>query len=120
MQTPMRDDQLTQAARDVLAERRRQIEAEGWTPEHDDAHSTADLAMAASCYCEGGSPEMCPGRWPWTAEAWKPTHLRRDLVKAGALIQAALERFDRNSAAIERELARLEAEEREAAGDADA
>lgn len=25
------------AARDVLAERRRQIEAEGWTPEHDDA-----------------------------------------------------------------------------------
>lgn len=28
------------AFRDVLAERRRQIEVEGWTPEHDDEHST--------------------------------------------------------------------------------
>lgn len=38
------------AARDVLAERRRQIEAEGWTPEHDDAYAEGDLAQAASCY----------------------------------------------------------------------
>jgi hypothetical protein len=32
-------DALTQAARDVLAERARQISTEGWTPEHDDEHS---------------------------------------------------------------------------------
>ncbi|MHA6118055.1 hypothetical protein ACVSK2_13715, partial [Pseudomonas aeruginosa] len=31
--------QVPQAWLDVQAERRRQIEAEGWTPEHDDAHS---------------------------------------------------------------------------------
>ncbi|SHI12508.1 hypothetical protein [Pollutimonas bauzanensis] len=31
-------DPATAAARDVLAERRRQVEAEGWTPEHDDTH----------------------------------------------------------------------------------
>src|SRR5690606_333611 len=37
------------AARDVLAERRRQIEAEGWTPGHDDKHAEG-LACAAACY----------------------------------------------------------------------
>lgn len=36
----------TQAAVDVLAERRRQIEAEGWTPDHDDEHY--QTARAAS------------------------------------------------------------------------
>ncbi|MFN3833444.1 MAG: hypothetical protein ACK4SQ_14560, partial [Allorhizobium sp.] len=32
------------AAADVLAERRRQVEAEGWTPAHDDAHKDCSLA----------------------------------------------------------------------------
>lgn len=43
-------NELTQAALDVLAERRRQIEAEGWTPEHDDEHSNGELSDAAGCY----------------------------------------------------------------------
>jgi len=38
---------MTKAALDVLAERRRQIEAEGWTPEHDDEHDAGALALAA-------------------------------------------------------------------------
>ena len=38
---------LTAAARDVLAERRRQVEAEGWTPQHDDSHGSRGLAAAA-------------------------------------------------------------------------
>ena len=41
---------MTHAARDVLAERQRQIEVEGWTPEHDDAHSLGQMASAALCY----------------------------------------------------------------------
>ena len=41
----------TQAVLDVLAERRRKIEVEGWTPEHDDEHSAHELAEAAACYC---------------------------------------------------------------------
>ena len=40
----------SQAVLDVAAERRRQIEAEGWTPEHDDEHSAGQLAGAAGCY----------------------------------------------------------------------
>jgi len=40
----------TPAARDVLAERQRQVTAEGWTPEHDDSHKAGSLAAAAACY----------------------------------------------------------------------
>lgn len=35
------------AARDVLAERARQISAEGWTPEHDDQHVDGEMAQAS-------------------------------------------------------------------------
>lgn len=34
----------------ITAERDRQINREGWTPEHDDEHADGELAMAASCY----------------------------------------------------------------------
>jgi hypothetical protein len=34
----------------IAAERRRQIEQEGWTPEHDNEHDDASLALAAICY----------------------------------------------------------------------
>lgn len=40
---------------DVQAERRRQVEAEGWTPEHDDEHSHGQIARAAACYALAGS-----------------------------------------------------------------
>lgn len=33
---------------EIAAERRRQIEAEGWTPEHDDQHDEAEMARAAA------------------------------------------------------------------------
>lgn len=91
---------LTAAARDVLAERRRQVEAEGWTPEHDDDHGDGSLALAAACYADKDRPDgMCPGRWPWHASDWKPKDRRADLVRAGALILAEIERLDRASAA---------------------
>lgn len=38
----------------IAAERRRQIEQEGWTPDHDDEHEDGSLALAAVCYA---SPE---------------------------------------------------------------
>ncbi len=34
----------------IAAERRRQVEQEGWTPEHDDEHGDGSLALAAVCY----------------------------------------------------------------------
>jgi len=39
--------ELTAAARDVLAERQRQIAVEGWTPEHDDRHDPGELSGPA-------------------------------------------------------------------------
>lgn len=88
----------TDAARDVFAERERQKSVEGWTPEHDDEHDDGQLASAAACYAlsatayEEGSFERF---WPWASTWWKPKNRRRDLVKAGALILAEIERLDR-------------------------
>lgn len=101
--------ELSKAAQDVLAERERQVSAEGWTPEHDDEHDRAQLAQAAACYALSGTPadeaHYIHGRWkdkldffwPWDIKWWKPSDRRRDLVKAGALILAEIERLDRTT-----------------------
>lgn len=95
---------LSAAAQDVLDERRRQIEAEGWTPEHDDEHGDGQMAVAAGCYAmRAYEPDRlkvitAPASWPWDLEWWKPSTTRRDLVKAGALILAEIERLDRAEA----------------------
>jgi len=88
----------TQAVLDVAAERRRQIEAEGWTSEHDDEHSVGELAKAAACYAlvsAGFNPDATINVWPWHRLWWKPSDNRRNLVKSGALILAEIERLDR-------------------------
>ena len=95
-----RQADLSDAARDVLAERARQISAEGWTPEHDDQHVDGEMAQASGCYAlnaAGWKTEALRGCWPikWMAAWFKPTTPRRDLVKAGALIIAEIERLDR-------------------------
>lgn len=91
--------EVTDAARDVLGERRRQVTAEGWTPERDDKYTKRELAYAASNYAvselKHGDP---PITWPWDKRWWKPTTPRRNLVKAGALILAEIERLDRAAA----------------------
>ncbi|WP_420254325.1 hypothetical protein [Citrobacter portucalensis] len=86
---------------DVVAERQRQKTIEGWTPEHDDEHCNGELAMAAVCYInETGTVNRNGGKpwgWPWDASWWKPKTRRRNLVKAGALILAEIERLDRDA-----------------------
>lgn len=88
----------TAAARDVLAERRRQIDAEGWTTERDDSYINGELSDAAASYAlNAGVPmrNLRPPYWPWDSSWWKPSTPRRDLVKAAALILAEIERLDR-------------------------
>ena len=87
----------TNAARDILTERRRQIEAEGWAPEHDDEHGAGEMAAAAACYALNAAGCGCEvaRNWPWDGSWWKPSTARRDLVKAAALILAEIERLDR-------------------------
>ncbi len=95
--------EVPQAWLDVQAERRRQVEVEGWTPEHDDKHSHGQMARAAACYALAGSSAPSDGTaallvslaWPWDEQWWKPSTARRDLVKACALALAEIERLDR-------------------------
>lgn len=83
----------------IAAERRRQIEAEGYTAEHDANHGAEVLAKAAATYADKASqPDEWVGkpfprldRWPWRDEDFKPQDRRTALVKAGALIAAALD-----------------------------
>ncbi|EKB9381950.1 TPA: hypothetical protein NIB35_004945 [Pseudomonas aeruginosa] len=114
---------MPQAWLDVQAERRRQITAEGWTPEHDDEHDSGELAAAGAAYAlhaadhltpysQGDGGDEAPSCWPWhdgiagrgegpekTEPAWwKPSTPRRDLVKACALALAEIERLDRAAA----------------------
>ncbi|MGU0817941.1 hypothetical protein [Pseudomonas aeruginosa] len=104
--------EVPQAWLDVQAERRRQIEAEGWTPEHDDAHSHGEMARAAACYALAGSSAPNDGTaallvslaWPWDEQWWKPTSVRRDLVKACALALAEIERLDRAASLLSQEV----------------
>lgn len=97
---------------ELMAERRRQIEEEGWSREHDDRHGDGSLAKAAAAYAllagerpnlVGEHPRMPRATrffetveylWPWTDAPMKGNR-RRALVKAGALIIAEIERLDR-------------------------
>jgi hypothetical protein len=91
----------------VLAERRRQIEVEGWSIEHDDEHAAGELSRAGAAYAAYAHAHLdvrsgfknfgyASTIWPWAREWWKPTEFRRDLVKGCALIVAEGERHDRN------------------------
>lgn len=86
----------------VIAERFRQIEAEGWSTEHDDDHPRGKLAQAGAVYllAAGSSPHQVPPLWPWADEWWKPAGFRRDLVKGAALAIAEGEKFDRGKTAF--------------------
>lgn len=110
------------ALEEIEAERRRQIEAEGWTAEHDDAHDAGELMNAAMCYflhATGratyttvavpaqdqrirtrrsyiGANRSIPMGWPWEQQWWKPNGgPRRNLVKSGALMLAEKDRIER-------------------------
>ncbi|MDN5260004.1 hypothetical protein QSQ13_16645 [Pseudomonas aeruginosa] len=90
--------EVPQAWLDVQAERRRQITAEGWTPDHDDLYCAAELPRAAAAYILSGANDEAPAIWPFVAKWWKPRDARANYVRAGALILAEIERLDRAAA----------------------
>lgn len=87
----------------VAEERDRQITEEGFTHEHDDQHMRGELARAAAAYA---APQYVVPLWPirWTRAWFKPTpgDRKRELVKAGALLQAEFERIERREEPVER------------------
>lgn len=109
----------------IAIERQRQVEKEGWTSKHDDAHKDGEMAIAAACYAAPYSIKadvrklvQCSCReatcghlggviekrgwqdpWPWD-EQWdkRGKHERiRQLEIAGALVAAEIDRLLRES-----------------------
>lgn len=82
----------------IAAERQRQIEVEGYRSSNDDGYRDGQLVKAAIAYlinvvpCGLGSGSQF---WPWRKEFWKPYSQRANLIRAGALIAAELDRLDR-------------------------
>lgn len=114
---------------EIAAERRRQIEVEGYTAEHDDNHDKGELAGAAAAYAlitrwderfrrgmavrkytnnvmsdwAGSVPDNqnpIARAWPYDWGNIKPQTPRRDLIKATALLVAEIERLDRRELRI--------------------
>lgn len=88
---------------EIHAERKRQIEVEGWTPDHDDKHDDAQMLRAAVIYYHHATrpadwplalrADGAPLGWPWNAKWWKPKEPRRNLIIAGGLCIAERERI---------------------------
>jgi len=104
----------------IAKERKRQINDEGWSAEHDLQHTSNELAMAAACYAldkeevfvlksQMGEPPEIFDPWPWFSKYYRysdnapgyiKTHDKRDthdrikkLTISGALIAAELDRL---------------------------
>lgn len=97
----------------ISEERKRQINVEGYTEQHDSNHKTSEFVYAAIAYIESAKvgincaeigngntnkneimirkTEM--GRYYPFGWNFKPSNDIRDLVKAGALIAAAIDRL---------------------------
>ena len=109
----------------ISKERQRQIEEEGWTPEHDSQHTEGELALVAALYAtpirlfkmmvHGDGDVSFSDPWPWfdtieitrygdgltsQVKAWdkRNKHSRlRKLIIAGALIAAEIDRIHYSS-----------------------
>lgn len=86
----------------IAEERQRQIDEEWFTQEGDMIYVEGELAKAAACYATPPQNRHrgIPTLWPWNTLFWKPAPIGsgrkeriRELVKAGALIAAEIERL---------------------------
>ncbi len=93
-------------AGELLIERKRQVNSEHYGTAHDDQHAGGELAQAAAAYCLNSAAQVGGGDgdhyalavWPWLVEEFNAKNPRRNLIRAGALIIAEIERLDRAAA----------------------
>lgn len=106
----------------ISEERNRQIESEGYNWEHDDSHTDGEIALAAAVYAIpfewrnvtaglNGRSNILRTLWPWENHTFKPGYINgnsaslpnaqsvegriKELIKAGALIAAEIDRLQR-------------------------
>lgn len=97
------EGKLSSAFALIQTERIRQIEEEGWTPEHDDTHDDGEMLSAAVIYLWWGTDRAAqidpatgaPHGWRWDRKWWKPKHRLANLARAGALCMAEAARRKR-------------------------
>lgn len=92
------DHGYTYGAIQIARERLRQIEAEGYDAVHDRHHTPQELCRAAVAYALFNDPSDAVRNfgyslWPWGKEFWKPKNHLLNLVRSGALMAAATDRF---------------------------
>lgn len=85
----------------IAEERQRQIDIEDYTAENDAQYIDGELALAAASYAlaehnRKRNFRAAPTIWPWHERDWKPNpeNRARELIKAGALIAAELDRLN--------------------------
>lgn len=88
----------------IREERVRQITVEGFGPDHDAEHFNGSLAGAAAVYAAVAREQALgdegpflpdPILWLWKVEWFKPRDQLSNLVRAGALIAAEIDRVQR-------------------------
>ena len=92
----------------IAKERKRQIEEKGFNAKHDHDHKSNDLALAGAIYAlpekarlfvsygnNGDKESYYPLLWPFEMKNYKPSpnDRKRELIKAGALIAAEIDRI---------------------------
>lgn len=95
------------ALRDVVMERWRQINDEGYDAIHDSEHGREQLAVAGAMYVmlpiisvamtKDDAVTFLSRFWRFEPESFKPKTRRKDLVRAAALIIAEIDRIDRDN-----------------------
>lgn len=86
----------------IRAERFRQISSENYSPEGDKGRTDELLRASASYALNAADHIVYPYDdlndtdyyWPWDAKHFKPKSTKRDLVRAGALIAAAIDSLE--------------------------
>lgn len=85
----------------IAEERERQIEKEKYSSNHDDKYDEYELEAAGDAYYLHtglGEKSPKPKFWPWSDAYWKPSADQvRNLVKAGALYEAEMDRLKRSA-----------------------
>jgi len=88
----------------IAVERKRQTDSIGWDADHDDDHFEGELWHAARCYLSLDPANLqqtadlpAPRGWPWDQGDFKPKSRVENLVRAGALIAAEIDRLRRDS-----------------------
>lgn len=92
---------------EICAERGKQI-VKGFNAAHDDAeHAPGNLSQGAMCYAEAATLAasgingmvlgLDPKSWPFV-DGWHYEGERESMVKAAAMLVAAIEQYDRRNA----------------------